>query len=248
MKSLTSNAIIMRIREFGESDLLVSFLTPELGMLKGIAKSARRSRKRFVNCLDHFCLVNLEFHLKRENQLYLLDSCKMIDCFEGLRSEYKKLVIASYMVELVEILFPQNVADVRVFELLKTGLTFLSSSEDPDPVKVFFEGRIMALGGYAINFNTCCGCGRKYKGEGRAGFNPSKGRIFCLKCGEISRNCPPLDPESVKQLKKIQEETQDSWDEFVLTPEQLAQIKKVLDCHVAYRLGKRLRSGKYFEP
>ena len=65
METYLSQAIIMRIREFGESDLLVTFFTPDKGQLKGVAKGARKSRKRFVNCLDVFSLVNLEYGLKR---------------------------------------------------------------------------------------------------------------------------------------------------------------------------------------
>ncbi|MBW2206889.1 MAG: recombination protein O N-terminal domain-containing protein, partial [Deltaproteobacteria bacterium] len=49
MKIHISPAIIMRIREFGEADLFVTFFTPDRGRLKGVAKGARRSRKRFVN-------------------------------------------------------------------------------------------------------------------------------------------------------------------------------------------------------
>ena len=52
MDNCISTAIIMRINEYGESDLLVSFFTPDRGRLEGIAKGARRSFKRFVNCLD----------------------------------------------------------------------------------------------------------------------------------------------------------------------------------------------------
>jgi DNA repair protein RecO (recombination protein O) len=59
MKTYTSHAIIMRTKEFGETDLLVTFFTQDKGRLKGIAKGARKSRKRFVNCLDVFCHAEL---------------------------------------------------------------------------------------------------------------------------------------------------------------------------------------------
>jgi len=44
-------AIVLRSRPFGESDKIVSFLTESYGKLTGIAKGAKRSRKRFVNPL-----------------------------------------------------------------------------------------------------------------------------------------------------------------------------------------------------
>ncbi|MBN1626048.1 MAG: recombination protein O N-terminal domain-containing protein, partial [Deltaproteobacteria bacterium] len=61
MKYISTQAIITRVREFGESDLMVTFFTPDAGRLRGVAKGALRSRKRFVNCLDAFSLVNLEY-------------------------------------------------------------------------------------------------------------------------------------------------------------------------------------------
>ena len=60
MKTHISPAIIMRVKELGEADVLVTFLTPERGQLKGVAKGARRSRRRFANCLETFSLVSLE--------------------------------------------------------------------------------------------------------------------------------------------------------------------------------------------
>jgi len=55
MTSHISPAIMMRIKEFGETDLLVSFFTPEKGRLKGVAKGGRKSQRRFANSLDLFC-------------------------------------------------------------------------------------------------------------------------------------------------------------------------------------------------
>ncbi|HYT53423.1 MAG TPA: DNA repair protein RecO, partial [Verrucomicrobiae bacterium] len=54
-------AIVLRSRPFGESDKIVSFLTENYGKLTGIAKGALRSRKRFVNSLEPFALINLCF-------------------------------------------------------------------------------------------------------------------------------------------------------------------------------------------
>ena len=58
---LTTPAIVLRSWSFGESDKIVSFLTESHGKLTGIAKGAKRSRKRFANSLEPFSLVNLRF-------------------------------------------------------------------------------------------------------------------------------------------------------------------------------------------
>ena len=119
MNAHVSPSIIMRIKEFGESDLLVTFFTSDRGRLKGIAKGARMSRRRFANCLDLFCLTNLEYELKRKGDLHFLHSCKLINGFPGVRDDFSSLSLASYMIELTEIPFPLGVVDQNMFGLLE---------------------------------------------------------------------------------------------------------------------------------
>ncbi len=106
MKTQVSPAIIMRVREIKESDLLVFFFARDIGLLRGVAKGARRSLKRFVNCFETFSLVNLEYETRGEDKPCFLHSGKLQHAFQGLRKDFTALSRASYMIELTELLFP----------------------------------------------------------------------------------------------------------------------------------------------
>ena len=56
-----TKAIVLRSIDYGESDRILTFLTDDFGKLKGIAKGARRSRRRFANALEPFSLSTLHF-------------------------------------------------------------------------------------------------------------------------------------------------------------------------------------------
>jgi len=247
LKYYSSEAIILRIKDLGESDLLVLFFTRDAGLLKGVAKAGRRSRRRFVNCLDHFRYSYLEYHQKGERQSFLIDSCKLIQGFEQLHSEYRLLAHASYFAELTETLFPINIPAEQMFVHLLHCFELLCKGESPEGVRLRFEGRAMALGGYAIATEKCCYCGRTYRGEGRAVFVPEKGAIACLGCARESKMCPGMDPESVKALVEIQAPRKISTPQLSLTAKASEELKRVLDQHVLYQLGKRLKSRKYIE-
>jgi DNA repair protein RecO (recombination protein O) len=247
MKNYTSHAIIMRTNEFGETDLLVTFFTPDNGRLKGIAKGARRSRKRFANCLDVLCLTELEYSLKREGGLYFLNSGKLINAHPGIRSDFAILSKASYMVELTEILFPWGVADGNMFELLKGALDALAEVDKADIIPFMFEIKAMTLGGYGINLEKCAICGRDYKGEGRALFKRDKGGIACLKCHQESAITPGLDPQAVKMIKMMQANPLRSLLKLHLTEEIAKEIRPVLKLHREYHLGQRPKTANYLE-
>jgi len=73
-----TSAIVLRSRPFGESDKIVSFLTEKYGKITGIAKGAKRSRKRFVNSLEPFSLVNLRFQERSHSSLAFILSSELL--------------------------------------------------------------------------------------------------------------------------------------------------------------------------
>jgi len=242
-----SHAIIMRTWEFGETDLLVSFFTSDRGRLKGVAKGGRKSRQRFANCLDLLSLVKLEYELKRGRELYFLHSGKLVHAFPGIRSDFSSLSLASYMIELTETLFPLSVTDKEMFALLENAFLALNEGKRTGALRIFFEAKAMALGGYRINLDKCCGCGRPYAGEGRAAFKQSKGGLACLKCEQESKLSPGLSPDSVKTLKIIQSAPWGKMEAFEPNDEIIREIKPVLKLHIEYRTGQRLKTAQYLD-
>ena len=245
MENYTSRSIIMRTKELGETDLLVTFLCPDKGRIKGIAKGARNSRKRFANCFDAFCLVDLQFSLKRSGDLYFLNSGKLINAFPGIRSDFTTLSYASYMIKLTEILFPWGMGDRKMFELLRESLDALSRGERAEAIAVLFEVRAMSLGGYGINVERCCACGRIYKGEGRAVFKRDKGGVACLKCQEETAVTPGISPQVVRMIRWMQTRPFRSLMQLELADEHIQEIRLVLKLHREYHLPSGPKSVCY---
>jgi DNA repair protein RecO (recombination protein O) len=242
-----SPAIIMRVREIRESDLLVIFFARDKGLLRGVAKGARRSLKRFVNCFETFSLVNLEYETKAEDAPCFLHSGKLQHAFQGLRADFTALSRASYMIELTELLFPAGVSELRMFDLLKDSLSALSEGECSARIPLAFELRALALGGYRINLEKCCRCGRTYKGEGLAVFIPERGAVACLKCRQPSATHPSLGPDAVKALARLQTGSLCESAPQDLTETVLGEISGILKLHREYRLEQKLRTTKYIE-
>ncbi len=242
-----SHAVIMRIWEFGESDLLVSFFSSDRGRQKGVAKAGRKSRKRFANCLNLFCLTKLEYEEGKKGDLHFLSSCKLVHGFPGLRRDFISMSLASYMVELTELLFPQNVADPGMFNLLVQSFHALEQGERHDVLRNVFEAGAVSLGGYEINLERCWRCGRIYTGKGRAVFHREKGCIACLNCTRESPMFPGIGPEAVTALRKMQSDPLQGMHGMVLSEESIQDIKQILRLHIQYRIGEGLKSTKYLE-
>jgi len=237
----------MRVKDFGESDLLVTFFTPDKGRLKGVAKGARKSRKRFVNCLDIFNLVSLEYSRKRKEDLYLICSGKLIDAYPGLRTDFMSLLKASYMIELTESLFPWELPGSNMFRILKESFHLLAQGKRVELIPIIFEVMAMSEGGYSINLERCCICGRVYTGEGTAVFKPEKGGIACMKCQRITAVNPKMSPDTVNMTRLMQSKSFMIFEQLEASDEAISEIRPVLKLHREHHLGCQLKTASYLE-
>jgi DNA repair protein RecO (recombination protein O) len=247
MTTHISPAIIMRVKEFGESDLLVTFFSADRGHLKGVAKGARKSRHRFVNCLESLSLVNLEYDSKKRGELCFLHSGKLIEAHAAIRTDYPTLAKASYMIELIEVLFPPAVKDAAAFQLLKESLACLTNRRNENSLPFIFEIRVMALGGYAINVQKCSICNRSYTGQGPAVFIREKGGIACLNCRPVSSLNPLLNPSSIQMLQHLQTNGFSGLKDFNIVEDVLKELKPVLKLHREYHLERKLKTSKFID-
>ncbi len=245
MEPKKTEAIILRTKDLGESDLLVTFFSSLYGNLKGVAKGARRSSKRFANSLSTFSLVDVEFRERRSGDLVLLESCELLDGFPGIRSDYDLLLRASYMVEMTETLFPSNVPSSEMFQLLRFALGSISKRQNVDETMIAFQAQAMKIGGFGINLSRCSRCDRQYKGEGRALFHPPSGSIVCLACEKESVVTPGMEPDTVYALHQLQSSERPLSNRLECSDNVVGELKAVLTSHIEHCFGKRLKSAQY---
>ncbi|MCJ7547532.1 MAG: DNA repair protein RecO, partial [Deltaproteobacteria bacterium] len=98
MQLRKTDAVVIYRADFGESDLLVTLYTPDLGQVKGIAKGAKRSKRRFVNNLQPFSYIRILFAEGRGG-LIRLDEADMIQPFFRISEDISKVLYGSYFLE-----------------------------------------------------------------------------------------------------------------------------------------------------
>src|SRR5262249_44382632 len=151
---LTTPAIVLRAWPFGESDKIVSFLTESHGKIRGIAKGAKRSRRRFAYSLEPFALVNLRF-LDRSAGLVFLQACELVQVFKRLTTSLDKIAYASYFMEIADVLTGEHDENRALFAHLRDGLGFIDGNETSELVIAYFELKLLKLAGYDPMLEKC---------------------------------------------------------------------------------------------
>jgi DNA repair protein RecO (recombination protein O) len=146
MKKAEAEAIVLRLTDYGEADRIVSLFTLEQGKLQGIARGAKRSRKRFAGALDPF--AHLKLQLQFGPGLATLLSADIVGIFPGIRSDLAKIGTAAYACELVERLTPDEEPSPRLFRLLYCYLQRLDTAPLSPSDRRFFAVNLLKILGY----------------------------------------------------------------------------------------------------
>ena len=247
--SHVSAAIVLRSWPYGESDKIVSFLTENHGKLTGIAKGAKRSRKRFSNSLELCSLVNLRFQDRPHGGLVFIVSSDLLPGFKPLAASLEKIAFASYMVEITDGLTAEREENHLVFQHLKDGLHYLGESGPSLMFLAFFELRLLSLTGYQPFLNGCRRCGRNRDDNIalRWHFSSRDGGLLCEACAKWRKEIVPLGAETVDVLTELQDKKTLPISNTAVSLPMVKEIRSVILRFIQFHMDKEVKSAWFLQ-
>lgn len=124
MKSFKTEGIIIKRKNFGEADKIITILTKHYGKIYVKASGVRKISSRRSS---HVELLNYSLLSLYRGQAYpILSEAQTINDFFYLKNDLQKITIAFHLCELVDSLCPDNQEQEKVFDLLFIALMRLS--------------------------------------------------------------------------------------------------------------------------
>ena len=120
---------MLRSWPFHEADLLVSLLTREQGVVKGVARHAMRSRRRFGGALEPGTHVMAHYTARPKEDLVRLDSFEIVWSPLSAPVDYRRTAALQLVVEVLEQALPEMAPEDNVFRLALTVLQGLGTME-----------------------------------------------------------------------------------------------------------------------
>ena len=239
--SQRAEAIVLRLMEYGESDLIVTFCTAEFGKLRGIAKGARRSRKRFANALEPFSCLQILFSRRRPDSLALIETCTVISHFPAIRADLEKTLIASCLIDLTDQFMPEEKKNAPLFGLLNDFLRLLDASPVTETILRFFEIRLLRLSGYDPVLDHCLDCKAPVGRESSYRFT-ADGGLICAACRPGSPDTIPVSLGTIMTLLLGREMEVDRLGRLHLSEQSAEESRRILAHFIRHLLGRDPKS------
>lgn len=145
----STHAIIIRQTRLTDTSLIVHWFTENHGLVKTVAKGARRPKSPFAGKLDLFFGGEIVFQEARKGELHALREVAIHDWREGLRSSYTRTLLAAYCCQLVSDAVEPEHPEPGMHDLLQRALNHLNEAEPSLKALRHFEKQLSEMLGVA---------------------------------------------------------------------------------------------------
>ena len=215
MVDFQTDAILLRKIEYGDHDLIITFLTRDKGKISVMAKNAKKSVRRFSGAMDLFSanLIQCAFPKKNREGMINLCATEISNGFSHIRYDVMKTAYASYWTEIVSLWLEEGKALPDIFELLYTAFEMLDTGGiQTEVISLLFQIRFMRLSGFSPGLELCDSCGMPLENikSGRIWFDFKEGRVACPKCRAVQDGYVK-DHQSVNLSEAVAESLPPYW-------------------------------------
>jgi DNA repair protein RecO (recombination protein O) len=192
-----SEAIVLRTYPLREADLLVTLFTRAEGKIKGVARSAKKSRRRFGGALEPLTCVRVYYEDRERQELARLDSCDIIESPLSNELDYARVVALEHVAEMLDELLPEREANDTIFRLTASVLRQLRTGSIWMPL-TYFQLWLVRLVGFLPELTTCGICGESLNGS-KAFYHALADGLMCAQHKRLASSELTLESRAAAQ-------------------------------------------------
>lgn len=237
-----SEAIVLRTYNVGEQDKIAVLFCREKGVVRGVAKGARKFGNRFGSGLEPMSVVRVFYYEKERRDLVTVSGCDLLESFFEVQKDPKAAFLLTYFAELVEEFAPARAKEDVLYRLLLTVLRCLKEGAGRAFLAAYFEAWFLKISGLLPDLGTCRTC-RKPLNPGW--LAPKRDGAHCAECASLKKDEVPAEAQSF--LRWIRKNPPSPKCQVPFSAADIGRIRKTLQALIVYHLEREPRTLKFVE-
>ncbi len=244
MRAHPLTCLVLRKRDLGERDRIVTLLSRERGKLDAVVKGARKPGSKSSGASEVFTEARVQYSDGRS--LGIVTQWDIVRPYAELRTNLGMLARAAYMCEVTERMVGEGEPCPETYDLLSAALTLLQMAHgDPDTVVRAFVVRLLGERGYGLSLDVCVRCGAALEpGRGLA-LSPALGGVLCVRCSPSAADRIRLDSDVMPALRDLAGASLERLAHLTLSPAAGNQTDRCLRACLRYRCESDIRSERF---
>ncbi len=238
-RAYKTRGIVLRSRNLGEADKIVTLLTDERGKIDAVAKGIRRPKSQLAGRLEFVTEAVLTMH--RGRSLDVITSAEILRVHWTSIVEPGAFATAHAIVELVDAFCETELAMPEIYTLLRGALRALVATSDPASLVPRFELRLLGALGFAPESDACVHCAASFE-DIPAWADLEAGGLACERCRPHRADALALASADVRNFRGLAAMHGGAVPAVTLATQAAA---RAVDAFVTWHLGKRTKSSKF---
>ena len=182
MALVRGEGIVLKTHALGDTSRIVVVYTREHGLVRLVAKGARKTPSRFGVALEPLSRSRFHFYFRNDRELHLLSQADVLSATGVGMTDLARLAHAQAALELIDRLVWGEEQHAELYDRLAETLDALATApaEALPAVIIAFELQLAALLGYRPRLDACAGCGAPLSPERL--FSSTRGGLLCATC------------------------------------------------------------------
>jgi DNA repair protein RecO (recombination protein O) len=202
MQLVSTDALVLRSYNLGEADRIVVCFTRDAGLVRAVAKGARRMKSRFGAALEPFTLIRLAFHEKENRELVTVSAAEIIKSNFDLAANLETADALAHMAELITEFAPPHEANEILFRMIAACVNALATNLTADRALLrYFEIWLLRIAGSFPDTSHCANCQRAIAAEETVYLDNESS----IKCGTCRK---PMDTRVAGEVQQVIRRTQ----------------------------------------
>ena len=182
MSLIETEGVILKSYSLAEADKIIVILTQTQGLIRGVAKGAKRLKSRFGGSLEPFTIVDLTYFQKEERELVSIRQIELKKSFFDIAGDPNFLQRFSYLTDILNAFAPPHEPNERLYRMTKICLeTAAEHPQSLDSIALYFEIWLLRLAGFLPIWDKCDNCQRKLSANESAGLLMNF-QLICQNC------------------------------------------------------------------
>ena len=228
-----TKGIILKKVDRREVDQLFTLYTRDFGKLEILGKAIRKISSKLRAGMEIFYLSEIEF-IQGKAYKTLTDAI-LVEKFENLRKDLKKLNIAYKISDTLDNLIKGEEADERIWNLLLEVFKKLNNCQivklsNCQILYYYFFWKLISILGYEPELYSCVVCQKKLKPE-KLYFSKEEGGVICKNCFLKEKTAKEINPNTVKILRILLGKDNKILFRLKVKNEEIELLKKLSDLY-----------------
>jgi DNA repair protein RecO (recombination protein O) len=242
-RTYQTEAVILRRRNWGEADRILTLFTPQRGKIRVRAAGVRKPASRKAGHLELFHRASL--YLAKGRDFDIVTQAESVEAYPRLREDLVRSAAASYAVELLDRLSPEESENAAAYRLIVRILEALNAGGEPALILRCYDLKLLEYSGYRPELARCTIGGEEIRPEDQF-FSPARGGAVCPRCADRAEGRIPVTLAALRVLRHIQRSPLEDAMALAVKKTTLNELEDVLHRYIQYLLESPLRSRKYF--